>query len=57
VNPEAIDIILQLLGVALSGLKNKTPFEVEQAVQAAYDAVEQHKNDVITKANLEAQRG
>jgi hypothetical protein len=54
---EAIDIFLSLLGAGLGTLKNKLPAEIVAAVQAAYDALEGHKNDLITKADLEAQRG
>lgn len=37
--------------------KKKAPAEVIDALSAALVALETHKNDEITKANLEAQRG
>lgn len=54
---EIVDLIAGILTTALGGLKNKVPVEVTQAVQAAIDALNAHKDDLITKANLEAQRG
>jgi hypothetical protein len=54
---EAIDIGLGLLETFLGRLKNKLPAEVVAAIQDAYDALDAHKQDLITKANLEAQRG
>lgn len=52
-----IDLGIALLESFLGKLKSKIPLEVAQAVQAAIDALASHKNDLITKANLEAQRG
>jgi hypothetical protein len=42
---------------AFLGSKAKLPVEVIQAVEAAIAALEAHKDDVITKAALDAQRG
>lgn len=52
-----LDLGLNFLETFLSNLKNKLPAEVVQAIQAAIDALVAHKDDVVTKANLEAQRG
>jgi len=53
-----LDMGIQFLLQYLSGLKaGKVPAEVLQAVQAAIDAILAHKQDVISKANLEALRG
>ena len=52
-----IDLGLTFLQTFLSKTKNQLPVEVIQAVQAAIDAVAAHKDDTITKAALEAQRG
>lgn len=41
----------------LDKLKNKAPADLVSAGIAFFNAVEAHKNDLITKANLEAQRG
>jgi hypothetical protein len=42
----------------LSGLKNgKVPAEIVTAIQAAIDALLAHKQDVISKSNLESLRG
>jgi hypothetical protein len=55
--------ILIDLGIALgkelvgSFTKAKAPQDVLDAVGATVSALETHKNDLITKANLEAQRG
>lgn len=55
--------ILIDLGIALgkellgSLTKAKAPQEVLDAAGATVTALEAHKNDLITKANLEAQRG
>lgn len=37
--------------------KSNAPGEVITAFRAAYDALVSHRNDVVTKAALEAQRG
>ncbi len=52
-----IDLGIALLQSFLSGTKSKLPAEVLQSVQAAVDALAAHKDDVVTKAALEAQRG
>lgn len=52
-----IDLGLTFLTSFLDKMKNKLPAEVTKAVQAAIDALMVHKDDVVTKVNLEAQRG
>lgn len=52
-----IDLGLSFLETFLGKMKNQLPAEVAGAVQAAIDAIAAHKDDVITKAALEAQRG
>lgn len=52
-----IDLGLALLETLEGKLKNKVPLEVTQSIHAAIDAIAAHKNDLITKVNLEAQRG
>jgi len=37
--------------------KAKVPQEILDSLQAAIDVLNQHKSDLVTKANLEAQRG
>ena len=37
--------------------KSKAPAQLIDAVTATVEAIDEHKNDLITKANLEAQRG
>lgn len=54
---EFIDLGLGVLQTLLSKLKTQVPAEVVAAIQAAYDALDAHKNDLVTKANLEANRG
>ena len=59
---EGYSILLDLgiaLGKELLGslTKAKTPQDVLDAAGATVSALEAHKNDLITKANLEAQRG
>lgn len=52
-----LDLGISFLQSFLGGLKNKLPAEIVTAVQATIDALAAHKDDVVTKANLEAQRG
>lgn len=54
-----LDLGLGFLQTFLTGLKGagKAAAPVVAAVQAAIDAVAAHRDDEITKANLEAQRG
>jgi len=52
-----IDIGLSFLEGYLSRLRYLLPVHVVAAVQAAIDALAAHKADLITKQNLEAQRG
>ncbi len=53
-----IDLGIQFLLPFISGLKGgKAPAEIIAAVQAAVDALLTHKQDIISKANLDALRG
>lgn len=53
-----LDLGVQFLLPFLQSLKNgKVPAEVVAAVQAAIDAIAAHKQDLLTKANFDAQRG
>ena len=52
-----IDLGIGFLQMFLSKLQTKAPAEVVAAIQASIDALAQHKNDELTKANFEAQRG
>jgi hypothetical protein len=53
-----IELGIQFLLPFLSGLKGgKAPAEVLQAVQAAIDAIINHKQDIINRVNLESMRG
>jgi hypothetical protein len=52
-----LDLGLGFLQSFLGNLKNKLPAEVIASIQAAIDALVAHKDDVVTRANLEAQRG
>lgn len=55
---QLIDLGISFLLPFLQGLKNsKVPAEVVAAVQAAIDAIAAHKQDLLTKANFDAQRG
>ncbi len=54
----AIQILLPLFGSLLDQLtKSNAPSTVTDAVQAAITALSAHKDDLITKAALEANRG
>ena len=53
-----IDLGIQFLLPFLSGLKGgKAPAEIVAAIQSAIDALITHKQDIISKSNLDAQRG
>lgn len=53
-----LDLGIQFLLPFLQSLKNgKVPAEVVAAIQAAIDAIAAHKQDLLTKANFDAQRG
>ena len=53
-----LDLGIQFLLQYLSGLKGaKVPAEILASVQAAIDALAVHKQDVISKSNLDALRG
>lgn len=54
---QVVDLSLSILEGILGKLKNQVPEVVTQAVQAAIDALAAHKDDLLTKANFEAQRG
>jgi hypothetical protein len=48
---------LTFLSAFLTNTKDKLPAEIVSSVQSLIAALEAHKNDLITKAALEAQRG
>jgi hypothetical protein len=53
-----IDLGIQFLLQYLSGLKGaKVPAEILASIQAALDALAAHKQDVISKSNLDSLRG
>jgi hypothetical protein len=53
-----LDMGIQFLLQYLSGLKGaKVPAELLTSIQAAIDAIVTHKNDVISKSNLDSLRG
>jgi hypothetical protein len=53
-----LDVGLSFLQQFVSGLKSgKAPAEIIAAVQAAADAIFNHKADIISKSNLESLRG
>jgi hypothetical protein len=52
-----LDVGLSFLQTFLSHTKSNVPSEVAGAVQAAIDAIAAHRNDLVTKAALDAQRG
>jgi hypothetical protein len=53
-----IELGIQFLLPYISGLKGgKATAEVIQAVQAAIDALIAHKQDIISKSNLDSMRG
>ena len=52
-----LDLGFSFLQAFLGGMKSKLPAEVAAAVQSAVDAIAAHRNDVITKAMIEAQKG
>lgn len=54
---QLLDLGLGFLQMFLGGLKNKLPAEVVASIQATIDAIAAHKQDELTKANFEAQRG
>lgn len=54
---ELIQLGLSFLQPFLAQLHNQVPAEIEAAVAAAVDALAKHRDDLVTQANLEAQRG
>jgi len=52
-----ISLGIEFLKLFLSKTKAKLPEEVVTSLEASVVALEAHNDDVITKANLEAQRG
>lgn len=54
---ELLDVGIQLGQMFLGKLQNQAPTHVLSAIQAAIDALVAHKDDLVTKQNLEAQRG
>ena len=54
----ALSILLPALGsLADALLKSNVPTHVTTAVQSAIAALESHKQDLLTKADFDAQRG
>lgn len=51
------DIVFGFLSMFLSQHGQKLPAELVAAGQAAVDAWAAHRDDVVTQANLESQRG
>lgn len=54
---QLLNLGLTFLQQYLSGIKNKLPAEVVSSIESSITALEAHRDDLITKANLEAQRG
>ena len=55
---QLIELGIQFLLPFISSLKGgKTPADIIAAVQAAVDALLAHKQDLISKSNLDAMRG
>lgn len=54
-----VNLGLSLFQNFLEGLQShpEAPIEVVQAIQSAVSAIQKHKDDLVNKANLEAQRG
>lgn len=53
-----LEVVLPFLGTILNQLSHSgAPSEVIQAVENAIASLQSHKNDLVTKTNLEAQRG
>ena len=52
-----IGLGISFLETFLSHTKTKLPAEVLASIQATITALQTHYDDVVTKANLEAQRG
>jgi len=53
-----LDVGLGFLQTFLGGLKgSKAPAEIVASIQAALDALFAHKQDVISKSNLDSLRG
>lgn len=52
-----IGIVLPFIQTFLTQHGQKLPAEVLGAVQAAYNALASHQQDLITQADLESQRG
>lgn len=52
-----LDLGITFLQMFLGKLGNQVPAQVVEAIQAAIDALVLHHADLVTKANLEAQRG
>ena len=52
-----IDLGISFVELFLGKIKDKAPASVLQSLQATVDALNEHKKDLLTKANFEAQRG
>jgi len=55
---QLIELGIQFLLPFISGLKGgKAPAEIIASIQAAVDALLAHKQDMISKSNLDSMRG
>jgi len=52
-----LDFGITILEGYLTHLGNKVPAQLVASIQSAIDAIAAHRDDLITKQNLEAQRG
>lgn len=52
-----VQLTLEFLQAFLTKNGNDLPAEVVASVSAAITALQKHENDLLTKANFEAQRG
>jgi hypothetical protein len=52
-----LDLGISILEAFLGKLKDNLPAQIVADVQAVIDKLAAHKDDLISKANLEAQRG
>ena len=52
-----IELGISFLETFLGKTKSRLPVEIAQSLEATIAALQAHKDDVLTKANFEAQRG
>ena len=52
-----LNIVIPFLEAFLANHGQNLPAEILKSVQAAYQALSQHRGDLITKANLDSLRG